>query len=63
MKHFLLLLFTILTCGTYAQLEVDQPIELTGADGNRAVRNLEAPVNGTDAVHKDYVDALASASG
>jgi len=48
---------------TNAQLEVDQPIQLTGVDGNRSVQNLEAPVSGTDAVNKDYVDAAVSGSG
>lgn len=46
-----------------AQVEIDQAIELTGADGSRAVRNLEAPVDGTDAANKDYVDTSVSASG
>lgn len=46
-----------------AQVEVDQAIELTGTTGNRAIRNLEAPVNGTDAVNKDYVDNAVAGSG
>jgi len=46
-----------------AQVETDQAIELTGADGTRAIRNLDAPVNGTDAVNKDYVDNAVAGSG
>jgi len=46
-----------------AQVEIDQSIELTGSEGNRAIRNLEAPVSGTDAVNKDYVDNVVSGSG
>jgi len=65
MKQIVTLLLSgmLLSTGVYAQLEVDQAIELNGADGTRAVRNLEAPVNGTDAANKDYVDNAASASG
>ncbi len=47
----------------YAQVQVDQPIELTGGAGQRSVQGLEAPVNGTDAVNKDYVDNAVSAGG
>lgn len=46
-----------------AQVEIDQAIQLTGVDGNRAVRNLESPINGTDAANKDYVDSSVSGSG
>jgi hypothetical protein len=46
-----------------AQLQVDQPIELTGADGDRMLTNLEAPVDGTDAVNKNYVDNAVAATG
>jgi len=48
---------------SFAQVQIDQVIELTGANGDRAMRNLEGPVNGTDAVNKEYVDGLVSASG
>jgi len=53
----------LFTCFAFAQVEIDQAIELTGADGNRAVRNLESPVDNTDAVNKAYVDGAVSASG
>lgn len=60
-------IFTIALLGGFsglsAQVEIDQAIELTGTTGNRAIRNLEVPVNGTDAVNKDYVDNAVSASG
>ncbi|MCC6600250.1 MAG: hypothetical protein IT223_06210 [Crocinitomicaceae bacterium] len=46
-----------------AQVEIDKPVVLTGADGNRSMQNLEAPVNGTDAVNKDYVDNAVAAGG
>jgi len=32
-------------------------------DGDRVIRFLETPVEGTDAVNKDYVDAAVSAGG
>ncbi|MCC6600959.1 MAG: hypothetical protein IT223_09835 [Crocinitomicaceae bacterium] len=47
----------------YSQVEVDKPIQLTGADGSRSINFLELPVAGTDAVNKDYVDAAVSAGG
>jgi len=52
-------------CCTWAtaQVEIDQSIVLTGADGNRLIHQLEAPVAGTDAVNKEYVDTAVSASG
>jgi hypothetical protein len=46
-----------------AQVEIDQPIVLTGGSGDRSIQQLEAPVNGTDAVNKDYVDNAVSAGG
>src|SRR5262245_27663986 len=48
---------------TFSQVQVDKPIQLTGSTGQRSVSNLEAPVNGTDAVNKDYVDAKVAAAG
>lgn len=47
-------------CG---QVQMDKPIELTGGSGDRAIRYLEAPVSGTDAVNKDYVDNAVAATG
>jgi hypothetical protein len=46
-----------------AQVESDRAIELTGGTGQRVLRNLEAPVAGTDAANKDYVDNAVAASG
>jgi hypothetical protein len=46
-----------------SQVEIDKPISLTGPDGSRSIINLEAPVAGTDAVNKDYVDSAVSAGG
>jgi len=63
MRTILFFFSLILSTAVWSQVEVDQAIDLTGADGTRAVRNLEAPVNGTDAANKDYVDNAASASG
>jgi len=64
MENFLFLsVLFIVTLGTSAQVEIDQYILLTGANGERSLQGLEAPVNGTDAVNKDYVDNTVSASG
>jgi len=46
-----------------AQVEIDQAIELTGAEGNRRISNLELPVADEDAANKAYVDNAVSASG
>lgn len=46
-----------------AQVQIDKHIELTGGTGDRMLTNLEAPVNGTDAVNKDYVDNAVAATG
>jgi len=46
-----------------AQVEIAQAIELTGTDGSRVVRYLEAPIDRIDTAKKDYVDNAASASG
>jgi hypothetical protein len=47
-----------------SQVEIDQSIQLTGGAGQSAITGLvDAPVNGTDAVNKDYVDNAVSAGG
>jgi len=57
------LIIFFLTAQLWAQVEIDQSILLTGATGQRSMQNLELPINGTDAVNKDYVDNAVSASG
>ncbi|MCC6600012.1 MAG: hypothetical protein IT223_04980 [Crocinitomicaceae bacterium] len=64
MKKSLLFAFFISFCYTFSgQIEVDKPIQLTGIDSQRSITNLEAPVNGTDAVNKNYVDNAVAALG
>jgi hypothetical protein len=64
MKTTLLLMAAVAVAYcSHSQIEVDKPIQLTGGTGERALLNLEAPVNGTDAVNKDYVDNAVSAGG
>lgn len=46
-----------------AQIQIDKPIELIGGSGERMLSNLEAPVDGTDAANKDYVDSAVGATG
>ena len=60
MKKSIVFLFilSIFSFATFAQVHVDKPINLNGGTGQRSITNLEAPVNGTDAVNKDYVDAF-----
>ncbi len=64
MKTTLLLASAMaIACISHAQIEVDKPIQMTGGSGERIVTNLEAPVNGSDAVNKDYVDNSVAALG
>lgn len=50
-------LFVFSVISLSAQVDVDNAINLNGANGTRAVKSLELPVNGTDAANKDYVDS------
>lgn len=63
MKTTFSLILTALAFPALAQVEIDQRIILSGTDGNRMIEQLEAPVNSTDAVNKEYVDSAVSASG
>src|SRR5687768_1959610 len=53
----------LLNASLFSQVQIDKPIDLTGGTNERSITNLEAPVNGTDAVNKDYVDSAVAASG
>jgi len=59
----LALICSILSIAIWAQVHIDKPIELTGGAGDRKITALESPVDGTDAVNKDYVDNAISSGG
>jgi len=63
MKPFSLISLLLSAGVVSAQVDIDKTINLTGADGDRKITNLELPVDGTDAANKDYVDTSVSASG
>jgi hypothetical protein len=63
LSYPMLTLLLICTVCAYSQVDIDKPINLSGGVGERAITNLELPVNGTDAVNKDYVDNAVSAGG
>jgi len=54
-KRLLLLSLSLLTPAMFdAQVDVDKPINLSGSnDSDRAITNLAAPIDGTDAANKD----------
>lgn len=61
---FSLFLFLSIISSAFSQVQVDKSIELTGGSGSSAISGLvDAPVLGTDAVNKAYVDAAVAASG
>ncbi|MCC6601301.1 MAG: hypothetical protein IT223_11605 [Crocinitomicaceae bacterium] len=64
-KSILLSLLTVsATIYIHAQIQVDQSIQLTGGLGASAISGItDAPVLGTDAANKDYVDAAVAAGG
>lgn len=63
-KLLLLSLSAVCVCTAFhAQVEIDKPIHLTGADGERTITQLENPVNATDAANKAYVDEQVSTFG
>lgn len=64
-RTFLLLMLVGSFAGSLsAQVDINKPINLSGAaDSDRAITNLAPPVNGTDAVNKDYVDGLSGGGG
>jgi hypothetical protein len=63
MKKLPLFLLLCAALSLRGQVEIDQEIVLTGSDGTRTIRQVEIPVNGTDAVNKDYVDNAVAAGG
>ncbi|MCC6601108.1 MAG: DUF1566 domain-containing protein [Crocinitomicaceae bacterium] len=63
LSFFLVSLFVIISLPMAAQVEVDKSIQMTGADGDRYISNLELPVAGSHAASKDYVDAAVAATG
>jgi hypothetical protein len=66
MKKLSIYLFVgMISSSAYSQVLIDKPIQLSGSNASdRMITNLSAPVAGTDAVNKDYVDAqIATVSG
>src|SRR5437762_1173448 len=48
----------LVSSAAYSQVHIDKAIDLSGSSASdRMITHLSAPVNGTDAVNKDYVDA------
>ncbi|MCC6600770.1 MAG: hypothetical protein IT223_08860, partial [Crocinitomicaceae bacterium] len=49
-QFFTFLASGLLVATGLAQVQIDKPLQMAGADGDRNITNLELPVNGTDAV-------------
>lgn len=58
-----MLLLCFFAQSVFAQVEIDKTILLTGADGQRIIKNLENPEEDTDAANKAYVDESVSGAG
>ncbi len=61
-KRLLFIPVTLCCLSSFAQVEIDNPIEMTGGTGQRKVTNLESPTQSTDAANKHYVDSLVTAN-
>ncbi len=64
-NYFLLVALMIcMITSSFAQVQIDQSIQLTGGAGLSAINGIaDPPVNGTDAANKSYVDAAVAATG
>ncbi|MCC6600242.1 MAG: hypothetical protein IT223_06170 [Crocinitomicaceae bacterium] len=65
MNNIYTLLLTLLSCQlTFAQVEVDHKIQLTGSGGDAKIEGVQTVVNDFDAANKKYVDdAISGLSG
>jgi hypothetical protein len=64
MKTSLCAVLMTLGAGAYAQIEIDKPIQMTGASSpERLISNVADPVSPQDAATKAYVDANSGGGG